>query len=220
MANQKESNPMESEQQTQPEKRVRMRGEERRALMLQHAKRVFARSTYAEAHTSNLAGGSEVTEPMLYKHFGSKKGLFLAVLKESSAQFLALLRERISRRAEEDILDALLHMASEYQALIETDPETERVHFQAMAAASDPDIARCVKKHNQAIYELIRQFIVLAQELGVLDATIDLEAATWGYMGIILTLQHNSMLDISAEVTRIQEEASRIWLCGLRAGHT
>ena len=44
--------------------------------MLRSAKRVFARSTYAEASTGELARESEVTEPMLYKHFGSKKGLF------------------------------------------------------------------------------------------------------------------------------------------------
>src|ERR1051326_3704887 len=96
---------MSNEQQNQVEKRTRMRGEERRALILQSAKRVFARSTYAEASTGELARESEVTEPMLYKHFGSKKGLFLAVLREFGLQFLSMLQERISLRAEKDILD-------------------------------------------------------------------------------------------------------------------
>jgi len=46
---------------------MHLRGEERRALILQRAKRVFTRSTYAEASTGELAHASEVTEPMLYK---------------------------------------------------------------------------------------------------------------------------------------------------------
>jgi AcrR family transcriptional regulator len=61
---------MSREQQHQPAKRTRLRGAERRALMLRSAKRVFARSTYAEASTGELARKSEVTEPMLYKHSG------------------------------------------------------------------------------------------------------------------------------------------------------
>src|SRR5262250_3716853 len=101
---------MSSEQQNQPEKRTRMRGDERRALMLRSAKRVFARSTYAEASTGELARASDVTEPMLYKHFGSKKGLFLAVLREFGEQFLDMLHERLFSRAEQDVLDALAHV--------------------------------------------------------------------------------------------------------------
>src|SRR5690349_18265863 len=104
---------MSKEQQHQPEKRSRMRREERRALMLQSAKHVFARSTYAEASTGELARASEVTEPMLYKHFGSKKGLFLAVLHEFGLQFLAQLQERVSRRADQDLLDALAHVVDD-----------------------------------------------------------------------------------------------------------
>ena len=71
---------MTREQSGTTEKRTRMRGEERREDILNHAKTVFARFGYADASTSELARASEVTEPMLYKHFGSKKGLFLAVM--------------------------------------------------------------------------------------------------------------------------------------------
>src|SRR5215469_11905308 len=114
-------------------KQTRMRGEERRALILRSAKRVFARYPYAEASTGELARSSEVTEPMLYKHFGSKKGLFLAVLSESAAQFREELQERISRRAEQDVLDALEHLIADYYAAIKADPETQRILFQAVS---------------------------------------------------------------------------------------
>jgi len=208
---------MSREQQHQPAKRTRLRGEERRALMLQSAKHVFARSTYAEASTGELARESEVTEPMLYKHFGSKKGLFLAVLSEFSTQFLDLLQERISRRAEQDVLDALAHVVDDYRATIKADPETQRVLFQAVIESGDPEIASCISGHNRKVYALIRQLVERALELDYLDAKVSPDAATWGYMSMILSIQYAVMLNLSGEVAQVQEEMSRIWLRGLRA---
>jgi len=36
-------------------------------------------------------------------------------------------------------------------------------------------------------------------------------------MSIILAMQYGLMLNLSAEVARVQEEMSRVWLRGLRA---
>jgi AcrR family transcriptional regulator len=199
------------------EKRTRMRGEERREFILKRAKEVFARSGYADASTGELARASEVTEPMLYKHFGSKKGLFLAVLSEFAAQFLETLQERISHRAEKDVLDALAHFVDDYHVTIKADPETQRILFQAVTESGDPDIARCVSGHNRTVYGLIRQLVEHAREEGYLDPTISPDAAAWGYMSMILAIQYGLMLNLSREVVRAQEEMSRIWLRGLRA---
>jgi AcrR family transcriptional regulator len=184
--------------------------------MLQSAKRVFARSTYAEASTGELARESEVTEPMLYKHFGSKKGLFLAVLREFGTQFLDQLQERIARRAEQDILDALAHVVDDYQTAIKADPETQRILFQSVIESSDRDIARCVGEHNRAVYRIIRQLVERAGQAGYLDPAISPDAATWGYMSMIIALQYGLMLNLSQEVARAQAEMSQIWLRGLR----
>jgi AcrR family transcriptional regulator len=198
------------------EKRTRMRGEERRAFILKRAKEVFARSGYADASTGELARASEVTEPMLYKHFGSKKGLFLAVLSEFAAQFLETLQERISHRAEQDVLDALAHFVDDYHVTIKADPETQRLLFQAVTESGDPDIARCVSGHNRTVYQFIRQLVERAREEGYLDPTISPDAAAWGYMSMILALQYGLMLGLSREVVQAQEEMSRVWLRGLR----
>src|SRR5579883_2089014 len=205
-----------SEEQQQTAKRTRMRGEERRELILQSAKRVFARSTYAEASTGELARESGVTEPMLYKHFGSKKGLFLAVLGEFSAQFLRLLQERSAHRAEKDVLDALEHVVTDYRAAIKADLEIQRILFQAVIESGDPDIAHCVSGHNRKVYGLIHQLVEQAQQDGLLDPAVSSEAAAWGYMGMILAIQYSLMLNLSSEVAQVQEEMSRVWLRGLR----
>ena len=205
-------------QHTQPEKHVRLRGEERRALILQSAKRVFASSSYAEASVGELARESQISEPMLYKHFGSKKGLFLAVLSEFSAQFLEILHKRIAERAEKDVLDALERVVQDYTAAVKADPEIQRILFQAVIESADPEIARCVDEHNRTVYCFIRQLVERAQAEGFLDTALNPDAATWGYLSMILAIQYGLMLHLSAEIVRSLDEMSNIWLRGLRTG--
>src|SRR5258708_2141673 len=175
------------------EKRTRMRGEERRAFILNRTKEVFAQYGYADASTGELARASEVTEPMLYKHFGSKKGLFLAVLNEFSASFLKTLQERISRRSDKDVLDALEHIIDDYCAAIKADAETQRILFQAVTESGDPDIAHCVSGHNRTVYGFIRGVVERACEEGYLDPAINPDAATCGYMSMIISIQYGFM---------------------------
>jgi AcrR family transcriptional regulator len=207
---------MSAEQDTQPEKRVRLRGGERRALILQSAKRVFARSPYAEASVGDLARESGISEPMLYKHFGSKKGLFLAVLKEFGAQFLEILHKRIADRAAQHVLDALEQVVQDYTAAVKADPEIQRILFQAVIESADPEIARCVGEHNRSVYGFIRQLVERAQAEGSLDPALSTDAATWGYLSMILAIQYGLMLGLSGEIARSQDEMSHIWLRGLR----
>jgi AcrR family transcriptional regulator len=197
-------------------KRTRLSGEERRALMLRSAKHVFARSSYTEASTGELARESDVTEPMLYKHFGSKKGLFLAVLNESGTDILDRLQSQLFTRAEKDILDALNHMVADYRDVTQADPDALRLLFQAVAASSDPDIRHCIGEHNRMVYAVIYQLVERAYQEGYLAPSVSAEAVAWGYMSIILTIQYTSMLDLSNEILQVQPEINRIWLRGLR----
>ena len=200
----------------QPTKRTRMSGEERRTLILHCAKRVFARSTYAEASTGELARESEVTEPMLYKHFGSKKGLFLAVLREFGSQFLELYQKRLAEREEKDLLDALEHVVLDYRETINVDPETQRVLFQSVLESSDPEIGQCLRKNNLAVYQMIHDLVERAQAAGYIDDALHLDAVAWGYMSMILANQYALMLNLS-QPTPLQEETSQVWVRGLRA---
>jgi hypothetical protein len=96
-----------------------------------------------------------------------------------------------------------------------TDPETQRVLFQAVAESGDPDIASCISKYSRKVYELIHQLVARACEEGYLSAPVNSDAAAWGYMSMILALQYGSMLNLAEPIARVQEETCRIWLRGL-----
>jgi AcrR family transcriptional regulator len=58
----------------------RIPGPERRALILREAGRLFARHGYAGTRLDDVASAAHVTKPIVYRHFESKKALYLALL--------------------------------------------------------------------------------------------------------------------------------------------
>jgi AcrR family transcriptional regulator len=66
----------------QPAPRRRISASERSEQVAQVAGRVFARNGYAATKLDDVAAAAGVTKPILYRHYGSKKGLYLAVLRK------------------------------------------------------------------------------------------------------------------------------------------
>lgn len=199
------------------EKRTRMRGEERREFILAHAKRVFAEHSYAEASTGELARASEVTEPMLYKHFGSKKGLFLAVMYEFCNRFFRMFSERVSRQAEQNLVAELGHVLVDYRETITADPDIHKVLIQGVSESNDdPQIANGVREHNERVYALIYQLLERAQKEGIIRSDVNLDVATWGYLSVVFTMQYNSVLDFRQGLTdEMLLALNRLWLRSL-----
>jgi AcrR family transcriptional regulator len=195
----------------------RMRGEERRKSILAHAKHVFAEHSYADASTGELARASDVTEPMLYKHFGSKRGLFLAVLDEFGNRFLQMFRERVSRKAEQNLVEELGQVFLDYRETIQADPDIQRVLFQGLSEVNDAQVAQGVREYNQDLYMLVHQLLERAQKEEIIRADVHLEVATWGYLSVILAMQYSVILDFQPELTKgTLTELNRFWLRALQ----
>ena len=60
----------------------RLRKADRKRQLLQHAKQLFLQFGYQHTTTEKIAHAAGVSEPVLYRHFESKKALFLEVLQE------------------------------------------------------------------------------------------------------------------------------------------
>jgi AcrR family transcriptional regulator len=58
----------------------RMSAPDRRRAIELAAGRAFAEDGYAAARLEDIAAAAGVTKPVVYRHFGSKKGLYLALL--------------------------------------------------------------------------------------------------------------------------------------------
>src|SRR6266852_1224240 len=65
-----------------PKGSTRMRKADRKRQLLTHAKQLFLTHGYQDTTTEKIARAAGVSEPVLYRHFESKKTLFLEVLHE------------------------------------------------------------------------------------------------------------------------------------------
>ena len=76
--------------------RPRLTREERRQAVLDTACRVFFASSYRGATTAEIAREAGISEPILYRHFGSKRDLYLACLDEAWRSFRAFAEEALA----------------------------------------------------------------------------------------------------------------------------
>ena len=67
--------------------RPRLTAPQRRQVVLNTACRVFFAKSYRGATMAEIARESGITEPILYRHFGSKRDLYLACLDEAWRAF-------------------------------------------------------------------------------------------------------------------------------------
>jgi AcrR family transcriptional regulator len=207
----------------QTEKRQRLSAQDRRELILVRAKEVFAQHSYREASTSLLASASGITEPMLYKHFGSKKGLFLAVLDHFGDQFIEEWQRRIDRQTQKSLNIALAEAALDYYAVVKADPDVLRVIFQGQAAAADdPAFGQATGRYIMQVYETFQRLMAQAQEAQLINPEINSNVAGWGLMSMAFAMQF-SLMHSSAGNSEQEEHwrewmlrsASQVWMRGL-----
>ena len=75
---------------------TRLPAAERRLAIIDAALRVFSTGSYAGATTAGIAREAGVSEPILYRHFSSKRDLYAACLDEAWRR----IRERIEAEIE------------------------------------------------------------------------------------------------------------------------
>lgn len=93
--------------------RKRIPAAERRATILRAAGPLFARQGYAGARLDDVAAAVGVTKPILYRHFDSKKALYVALLEKHEAD-LPTFFERVAGVAEQLDPDALVRAILEH----------------------------------------------------------------------------------------------------------
>jgi AcrR family transcriptional regulator len=80
---------------TDEKRRVR-RGETRRGEVAAVAQRIFLERGYNQTTMQAIAEEAGASKETLYRHFGSKEGLFAEIVREKSAQIAARLDEEIT----------------------------------------------------------------------------------------------------------------------------
>ena len=133
---------------------TRMTAPERRTAVLAAAITEFARSGYSGTSTDAIASRAGISQPYLFRLFGTKKDLFVATYELVSDRIIAAMTRAGTGLTGEEARDA---MGSAYGELLQ-DPELLQVQLHGFAAApGDPEIAATCRKTFEVLWHLIHE---------------------------------------------------------------
>jgi AcrR family transcriptional regulator len=126
----------------------------RREAVLEAAASEFARRGLDGASTDAIARKAGISQPYLFRLFGTKKELFIAVTAECFRSTLKLFQRAAEGKSGQDALDAI---GQAYVDTISSDPDQLRGQLQAYAACGDPEICAVVRRGYGDLVEYVRR---------------------------------------------------------------
>jgi AcrR family transcriptional regulator len=120
---------------------TRLSAPERRDEVLHHALAAFAVTGYAGTSTEDIARAAGISQPYLFRLFGTKKELFQATVTRCFRRTLEVFQHAAEGKRGEEAMQAI---GEAYMELLLTDRTYLRAQMQAYAACDDPDICRVV----------------------------------------------------------------------------
>ena len=155
----------------------RLSAADRRQQLLRVAKRLFAQYGYKMTTTANIAKAANVTEPILYRHFKSKKNLFIEVIDEIRRETLDQWRKMASEH--DDPLEALQCIAASFETARQTHELEYRVAHRALAEVNDREIAAVLREFYCDEADCFADIIRKGQDRGQFRGDIDARVAAW-----------------------------------------
>lgn len=196
-------------------KTVRLSGPERRAAVVETASRVFSKGSYHGSTTAQIARETGVTEPVLYRHFASKRELYLACLTAAWERLRALWQQALER--EPDSSAWLSTLGKTYlQARAADRVIMVDLWIQALTeAADDPEIRRGLRDQVREVHDYVARVIRQAQESGGIIAERDPDAEAWIFisLGLLTTIDRRLGSLVGAELDDIVA-SRRTWMTG------
>jgi AcrR family transcriptional regulator len=193
---------------------ARLPAEERRAALLETASRLFSEGSYRGTTTAEIARAAGVTEPVLYRHFESKRDLYFACMDAAWAGVRELWEEAVEAEP-----DPGLWISGMGQAYVQSEverPFISHLWVQALAEGSeDPEIGAYMKKHMREVHAYVVDVARKAQAAGGIEQDRDLDAEAWIFIAIGLLTMADRVLDGVMERCWPNIRRSRLrWMTG------
>src|SRR5258705_1287660 len=116
---------------------------DRRDAVLEAALIEFAEGGYVGTSTEDIARRAGISQPYLFRLFGTKKELYIASVSRCFRDTLVLFQRAAEGLRGEEALHAI---GAAYMEQLETDRVWLRAQMQGYAASEDPDIRRVVRE--------------------------------------------------------------------------
>lgn len=138
------------------------RGAERYALLLEVATALFIEHGFDHVSLDQImeqAGGSKAT---IYKYFGNKKGLLLAICEQRRQRFIVQIEHACSQQHQVDIRHNLIHLLHALYQVFNDEKGAALARLLFTVSQRDPELAHELYQHGplrarQLMADLLRQ---------------------------------------------------------------
>ena len=167
----------------------RMAAAGRRAHLLETAARVFVEGSYRGTTTAEIARAAGISEPIIYRHFASKRDLYLATLEYVWEKARAGWEQTVAASA--DACAAVESIGKGHFSVRSAKLQLAELWVQALGeAAEDPELRKAVRKHMREVHDFVAGLIRDGQASGAIVAERDADAEAWimlagGILGMV-----------------------------------
>ena len=153
----------------------RLPAAERRRAIVRAALRVFSATSYAGATTAEIAREAGVSEPVLYRHFASKRALWVACLDAAWQETRKRLEGKIARFTSGT---APTGQQSPWRS-----PTMPNLWLQGLTeAGEDPVVRRAIRRHMREVHDFVAEALRDAQARGTVPKDRDPDAEAWVFI--------------------------------------
>ena len=131
---------------------TRQTAEERREAVLLAAADAFARNGLHGTSTEDIAKAAGISQPYLFRLFGTKKALFVATVERCMQETLEIFRSASRGLRGEGALHA---MGKAYEELVVSDRTRLLGQLQAYAACDDPDVRASIRRGYGELFAFV-----------------------------------------------------------------
>ncbi|CAN5783136.1 hypothetical protein BH11PLA1_BH11PLA1_24210 [soil metagenome] len=156
----------------------------RKVQLLDAAAQVFAARGYTGTTTSELAKAAGVSEPIIYRHFKSKKEMFIELVRLTGAETIA--GWEASLKGITDAAERLVRLIGSNPMVTMRGQYRYRVIVQAMAETDDADIQAALREHISGLHASLCKEVERAQGGGVVSKRFSPDLTAWAliYIGL------------------------------------
>lgn len=153
--------------------------------------------------TGKVASRTGVSEPILYRHFSSKRAIMRAVLDEVITRMMDSLRKLVE--GETNPVAALNRICRAYPELARQYRQEFRIINQTLAGNNDPVVRAALARHYDTYRTFLEALIAKGQQTGALRRDITATVGAWhmihAALGFLLTqdIRMNAVAAMDAE---------------------
>ena len=150
--------------------------------IVEAAIKVFAEKNYDTGTMAMIAEEAGISEAMLYKHFESKKDLFITCFQEIVNELMDRYRECYKNNPD-DPLGYLEDSAVAYVRYIKESVNGSKYFSHLLSSAYDPELKKPLKDYFMASVDTVKRALDQAKKAGDLSKDADTELIAWDYVG-------------------------------------